>query len=122
MFRLYDGSIKKEQTVEFLKALKAHLKLPLLVIWDGSQPHRSRLVRDYLDSLDGHIQVAFLPPYAPDLNPVEYLWAWLKRHALANYCPNDLSEPHHQSARNKLKSAQRRPSIIAACWMQASLW
>jgi transposase len=118
---LYDGSIKKEQTVEFLKALKAHLKLPLLVIWDGSRPHHSRLVRDYLDSLDGHIQVAFLPPYAPDLNPVEYLWAWLKRHALANYCPNNLDELH-QSARNKLKSAQKRQSIIAACWMQASLW
>ena len=30
------------------------------------------LVRDYLDSLHGHIQIAFLPPYAPDLNPVEY--------------------------------------------------
>jgi transposase len=36
--------------------------------------HRSRLVREYLDSLNGHIQIAFLPPYAPDMNPVEYLW------------------------------------------------
>jgi transposase len=71
--------------------------------------------------LDGLIQVAFLPPYAPDPNPVEYLWAWLKRHALANYCPNDLSELH-TTARHKLKSAQKRPSIVAACWMQATLW
>lgn len=121
MFRLHEGSIKKEEVVNFLKALKAHLKQPLLVIWDGLKAHRSRLVRDYLDTLNGHIQIAFLPPYAPDLNPVEYLWAWLKRHALANYCPNDLSELH-TTARNKLKSAQKRPSIIAACWMQATLW
>ncbi len=49
------------------------------------------------------------PPYSPDLNPVEYLWAWLKRHVLANYCPNDLSELHI-TARDKLKSAQERPS------------
>jgi transposase len=35
--------------------------------------HRSHAVRNYLDSLDGHIQIALLPPYAPDLNPVEYL-------------------------------------------------
>lgn len=28
----------------------------------------------------------------------------------------------HVTARNKLKSAQKRPSIIAACWMQATLW
>ena len=121
LFRLHEGSIKKEEIVELLKALKAHLKQPLLVIWDGLKAHRSRLVREYLDSLDGHIQIAFLPPYAPDMNPVEYLWAWLKRHALANYCPNDLDELH-LSARNKLKSAQKRPSIIAACWMQATLW
>ncbi|MFN5079924.1 MAG: IS630 family transposase, partial [Burkholderiales bacterium] len=56
-----------------------------------------------------------------DLNPVEYLWAWLKRHALANYCPNHLGELH-ATARNKLKSAQKRPSIIASCWQQATLW
>ena len=121
VFRLHQGSVKKEQVVAFLKALKAHLKRPLLIIWDGLKAHRSRLVRDYLKSLGGHIQIAFLPPYAPDLNPVEYLWAWLKRHALANYCPNNLAELH-ASARNQLKSAQKRPSIIAACWMQATLW
>ncbi len=78
-------------------------------------------MRDYLDSLGGHIQIAFLPPYSSDLNPVEYLWALLKRHALANYCPNDLGELH-TTAGNKLKSAQKRRSIIAACWMQATLW
>ena len=121
LFRLHEGSIKKEEIVEFLKALKAHLKQPLLIIWDGLKAHRSRLVRAYLDALNGHIQIAFLPPYSPDMNPVEYLWAWLKRHALANYCPSNLAELKI-TARNKLKSAQRRPSIVAACWSQATLW
>jgi len=73
MFRLHQGSIKKEQHVEFLKALRAHLNCPLLVIWDGLRAHRSKLVREYLDSTAGGIQMAFLPPYSPDLNPVEYL-------------------------------------------------
>ena len=120
MFRLHEGSIKKEQHVELLKALRAHLKRPLLIIWDGLKAHRSRLVREYLDFTNGEIQMTFLPPYAPDLNPVEYLWAWLKRHALANFCPNNLDELN-TTARAKLKSAQRRPSIIAACWVQADL-
>lgn len=121
MFRLHEGSIKKEEIVAFLKALREHLKRPLLIIWDGLRAHRSRLVRDYLDSLRGHIQITYLPPYSPDLNPVEYLWAWLKRHALANFCPANLSELQ-LTARNKLKSAQRRTSIIVACWKQAELW
>jgi transposase len=121
LFRFHEGSIKKEEIVEFLKALKAHLRQPLLIIWDGLKAHRSALVRDYLDSTHGHLQIAFLPPYAPDLNPVEYLWAWLKRHALANFCPDNLAELRF-TAGNKLKSAQRRPGIIAACWKQADLW
>jgi transposase len=118
---MHEGSIRKEEIVEFLKALKAHIGEKLLVIWDGLKAHRSHMVREYLDGLGGEIQIAFLPPYSPDLNPVEYLWAWLKRHALANYYPANLTELQHTS-RNKLKSAQQRPSIMAACWKQASLW
>ncbi|WP_113062009.1 MULTISPECIES: IS630 family transposase [Paraburkholderia] len=121
LFRLYEGSVRKEQVVEFLKALKAHLKQPLLIIWDGARPHRAAMVREYLDFLDGHIHMAFLPPYSPELNPVEYLWAWLKRHAIANFYSDNLNELQTIS-RNKLKSAQRQPSIIAACWIQATLW
>jgi transposase len=121
MFRLHEGSIKKEQVVEFLKALRAHLKQRLLIVWDGLKAHRSKLVREYLDSTAGDVQIEFLPPYSPDLNPVEYLWAWLKRHALANFCPGSLGELN-DVARRKLKSAQKRPSILAACWAQAELW
>ncbi len=120
-FRLHEGSVKKEQVLEFLKALKAHYRRRLLILWDGGRPHRSRLVRDYVDSTDGDIQLEFLPGYAPELNPVEYLWAWLKRHALANFCPETLSELQH-AARGKLKSAQRRSAIIASCWEQAQLF
>lgn len=120
VFRFHEGSIKKEQIVEFLRALNAHFRQPPLIVWDGLRAHRSNIVRDYLDGTEGYLQVAFLPPYAPDLNPVEYLWAWPKRHALANYCPHNLSELA-VTARHKLKSAQRRPSVIAACWAQAEL-
>ena len=53
-----------------------------------------------------YIPIAFLPLCGPDLHPVEYLWAWLKRHAMANYFPNDLRELQ-TTARNRLKSAQK---------------
>lgn len=120
-FRLHDGAIHKEEVVEFLKALNAHYRRKLLIIWDGAKPHRSHLVRDYVTSTGGQIVVERLPAYAPEMNPVEYLWAWLKRHALANYCPHTLDELHHD-ARAKLKSAQRRSAIITACWSQAELF
>ncbi len=115
MALLHEGGVK------MLKELRAHLKCKLLIIWDGLKAHRSKLVREYLDSTGGDVQMAFLPPYSPDLNPGEFLWAWPKRHALANFCPNDFDELN-TTARNKVKSAQRRPSIIAACWAQAEWW
>jgi transposase len=121
MFRLHDGAIKSAQVVEFLKALRKQLGRKRRIVWDGAAQHKSRIVRDYLDSTPGAVQMALLPAYAPDLNPVEYLWAWLKRHALANYCPPGLAELKN-TARRKLKSSQKRKSIITACWKQAELW
>jgi len=65
--------------------------------------------------------MAFLPPYAPELAPMEYPRVWLKRHWLANFCPNTLNRLN-TTARAKLKSSQQRPSIITACRVQAGLW
>lgn len=120
-FRLNEGTIKSAQIVDFLKALVKQIGRRLLIVWDGLKAHRSRLVRDYIDGLEGKIVLAFLPPYAPELNPVEYLWAWLKRHALANYCPDSIAELA-TTTRGKLKSAQRRTTLIAAFWKQAELF
>jgi transposase len=121
LFRLYDGAVKSAQIVEFLKALRTQLKRKLLIVWDGPAQHKSRVVREYLDGTKGALQMALLPAYAPELNPVEYLWAWLKRRALANFCPKSLAELK-TTARCKLRSNQRRASIITACWKQAELW
>src|SRR6516225_5742601 len=60
----------------YFKPLRRHLgDRKLLIVWDRLQAHRSRLVREYVESQEGAIHLEFLPPYAPELNPVEYLWA-----------------------------------------------
>jgi len=76
------------------------------------------MVRDYVDTLDGYIAIDFLPPYAPQLNPVEYLWAWLK---LANYSPNSIAELAH-TTRSRLGCAQRRKTLVAAFSKQVELF
>ena len=42
--------------VEFLKALFAHFRQPLLILWDSLRAHRSNLVRDYVASAGGRIR------------------------------------------------------------------
>ncbi len=119
-FRFFHGAIKGPQLVEFLKALQAQINRKLLIIWDGLPAHRSRLVRDYVDSLDDHIVLERLPGYAPELNPVEYLFGYTKQRELANLCLDTIDEVKRYATR-RLKSMQRRPTLISAFWKQAEL-
>ena len=116
-----EGAVRAPEVVAFLKALRRHLgDRKLLIVWDRLQAHRSRLVREYVESQEGAIHLEFLPPYAPELNPVEYLWAHWKHHEMANFCPKDFAELTVH-ARAKLRRTQRRKTLIAAFWKQAEL-
>ncbi|MBS0304453.1 MAG: transposase [Proteobacteria bacterium] len=64
--------------------------------------------------------VTALPPYAPELNPVEAIWAYLKKHEIANFCAKSIDQVSDY-ARRRLKSMQRRPALITAFWQQAEL-
>ena len=120
-FKLVHGAFRAAEIVAFLKALRRHLApRKLLIIWDRLPAHRSRLVRDYVESQNDAVELEFLPAYAPELNPVEYLWAHWKHHELANFCPKDFAELS-AVARAKLRRTQRRKTLVAAFWKQAEL-
>lgn len=119
-FRFVDGAVKSEPIIEFLAALKRQIRRKLLIVWDGVGAHKSRRVREWLEKQNGRIAITFLPPYAPELNPVEAIWAYLKKHEIANLCPTHLAEVS-DFARRRLKSMQRRPKLIRAFWQQAEL-
>jgi transposase len=119
-FRLYPGTIKAPQCVEFLKALHRHIGCKILIIWDGLAVHKSRMVRDYLESTGGDVQMEFLPPYCPELNPAEYVFGHLKPHELGNFCPKHFSQLTDY-ARRRLMSMQRRSTLVRAFWKQAEL-
>jgi transposase len=120
-FRLYPGAAKSPQVVDFLTALVRHIRQPLILVWDRLPAHRSGMVRDYLSSLQGRIYVEYLPSYAPELNPVEYIWAHWKQHELPNVCPKDFWQLS-EAARRTLRRMRQRPRLITAFWQQASLW
>jgi transposase len=62
-----------------------------------------------------------LPAYAPELNPVEYMWGHLKTHEIANLIATKAWELSHE-ATAALRRTRRRRSIVAACNVQAELW
>jgi transposase len=120
-FRLFPGSIRSAEVMEFLKHLLRHIRGKVLVIWDGLRSHRSRLVNDFVLGQQGRLHIEFLPAYAPELNPVEYLWGYWKHHELPNFCPKTFFELSYQ-ARNALRRMRRRPTLVTAVWKQAELF
>jgi transposase len=119
-FALHEGTIRAPQVIEFIQQLQARIGQKLLLIWDGLSAHGSRAVRAFLASLGEAVRVERLPAYAPELNPVEFLWGHLKNHDLANLTPDALWKLS-KAARNALFKAQKRPSVIHAFWVQAEL-
>jgi transposase len=120
-FRLYPGTIRSPQVVDFLRRLARALPGKLLIIWDGLRQHRSRLVKDFIAEQNGRIHLEYLPAYAPELNPTEYVWGYWKQHELPNLCPKDFTELTTR-ARRALRSMQRRPTLVTAFWKQAELF
>jgi DDE superfamily endonuclease len=62
------------------------------LLWDGLPAHRSRAMGAWLRRQRSWLVVEPLPGYAPDLNPVEGLWASLKGVELANLAGDTLEE------------------------------
>lgn len=88
-----DTAIRQEQVIAFLRHLLAHLRGRIIVVWDRLAAHRGRELRRWLGRCR-RLHLESLPPYAPELNPNEYGWAYLKGNPLANYCPPDVEELH----------------------------
>ena len=92
LFSALSWPICGPQLIDFLRHLLSHLRGKLLIVWEGLRSHRSRMVWDFMRQQRGRLWLEFLPAYAPELNPVEYLWAHWKRHELPNLCPDSYGE------------------------------
>lgn len=92
MFRsLIDANFDTTRVIQFLRDLLARIRGKIIVVWDNAPIHTSRLVRDFV-TRHPRLTVHRLPPYAPELNPVEALWSYLKYGRLANLITRDLAE------------------------------
>jgi transposase len=103
-----------------------HRQVPgkIILLWDGAPIHRSREVTKYLETQAAWLHVERLPAYAPELNPVEYLWGYWKKTELANFCSKNIWELSHAAgqALKRIRRRKGRPQLIAAFFAQAELF
>ena len=75
-------NIRGPQVLRFLRHLARHVRGPIILVWDRGNPHKHGLVRAWL-ARHPRWAIVWFPPYAPDLNPVELVWSYLKYGRLA---------------------------------------
>jgi transposase len=101
--------------VGFLRLLLRKIRGKVLVIWDGSPIHKGQPIKDYLArGAAKRLHLERLPGYAPDLNPDEGIWNYLKRVELKNRCCADLAELRVELRRAKERLRHKR-HIIRSC-------
>jgi transposase len=114
-----ERAYKSTDAVRFLKHLSRHIPGQLLVIWDGAPIHRGQPVKDFLAAGGAtRIQLEPLPGYAPELNPGEGVWNYLKRVELRNVCCQDLNHLRGELRRAAARLRHKR-HVIRGCAKQA---
>lgn len=113
--RTWTGTIDGKRVVAFLRHLLRHVPGKLLVIWDGASIHRCREVKQLLaEGAAKRLKLLPLPGYAPELNPDEGVWRWLKRVALGNVCCDTLDELRYE-LRLAFARLRHRTDVLDAC-------
>ncbi len=102
------------RVVRFLRHLLRHMAGKLLVIWDGSPLHRAKVVKTFLAAGGAkRLWLEQLPGYAPDLNPVEGIWNYLKRVRLGNVCCRTLAEVRYE-VRLATANLRHKATVLAS--------
>lgn len=115
--RTQDHAFNGASVADFLRQLLRRIPGEITLVWDGSPIHRSKEVQALLSERAAkRLHLVFLPPYAPELNPTEGLWSYLKRVELANIASHDLSELRHR-LHNALTRLRRLPDLLRSFFL-----
>jgi transposase len=84
--------LNAEATISFLRKLEDAYptKSKIHLFSDNARYYRNKSVTEYLKT--SRIRLHFLPPYSPNLNPIERLWKWMKECVLYNTYYEDFED------------------------------
>jgi transposase len=112
-FMLTKGSVTARVFIEFLRRLLVNAQAPIFLIVDGHPTHKARSVKRFVAEQEGWLELYFLPPYSPELNPDEFVWNNLKNNALGRTALSTREELR-ELAVSHLRRMQKLPALIAS--------
>jgi transposase len=104
----------------FLNKLMHNADRKIILILDNASYHKTAAIRDYVASTHGMLEIVYLPPYAPQLNPDESVWREVKAHRIGR---SAISGPDHlqRLAHSALMRLQRMPDTVRGLFHSPAL-
>ncbi|HWR10339.1 MAG TPA: IS630 family transposase [Rectinemataceae bacterium] len=119
-FMLTEKSTTSEVFIEFLSRLRPGTENPVFLVLDGHSVHKSKKVKDYVDSLDGKLVLFFLPAYSPELNPDENVWGYVKHHIVGKKIVTG-PDQFYALVLGALRRLQNLPKVIRNIFLSTNL-
>lgn len=116
----YGGKLDAEAFVAFLQNFMKGRKTKVFLVVDGHPAHKANVVKAYINNLAGKLELHFLPPYAPDLNPDEFVWSHMKQNGVSKK-PLKQNESMKERVEQDLAAIQGNPKLIKSFFRAKSV-
>ena len=110
-YEIYTERLNATRFVELLTHFMRGRKSPVFLVLDRHPAHIAKVVAQYVQRLAGRLELHFLPGYAPELNPDEFVWNHLKRQGVSK-TPLRRDESLRSRVQSDLAAIQSRPALV----------
>jgi transposase len=110
-WKLHEGSINGELVFDFVKRLIRNKKNKIYLILDNAKTHHSKMLKEWVEKNDDKIELFYLPPYSPDLNPDEHINSDVK-YGVGSKTPKRTREGLRAATEEHMRMLKKSPERI----------
>lgn len=119
-YEVFTGRFNASRFILFLRNFLKFKRRSVFLIVDGHPAHRARIISNFIQSLRGRLEFHFLPGYAPELNPDEFVWNDLRQNGTAKI-PLRRNESLRKRVEEDLATIKSQPARVRSYFRAPSV-
>jgi transposase len=119
-YEVFSGKFNAAAFIVFLRHFLRGRRSPVLLVVDGHPSHRAKAVAKFVQSQKGKLELHFLPGYAPELNPDEFVWGYMKRNGVSKE-PLRQNESLRRRVESDLSAIRAQPALVRSFFCAPSV-